>query len=82
MTDEDIVNDCAEAAHEAWLEEKRNRLAIHNPRVPPWDLTWFAENGDNQLVPWDTLSDHIREFDRIVVRAMLGVLRERGYLRD
>lgn len=65
----------ARSAHEAWLYEKRRRLdELGLPR------TWIAENGEEQLVSWDELSESVREFDRIVVRAMLVVLDDRDLL--
>lgn len=73
MTRQEIVDACAEAAHEAWLAEKLRRIDdLGLPR------TWLAENGDEQLVGWDELAEPIRDFDRIVVGAIVDVMEERG----
>lgn len=58
----------AEAAHDAWYAEKSRRLAELGRS------TWPSETGEEQLVPWSQLSEPVREFDRIVVRAILAVV--------
>lgn len=67
------LDKAAKAAHEAWYEEKRCRIMDLNPysSVTP---SWISERGEEQLVPWDFLSEDVREFDRIVVRAMVPVI--------
>jgi hypothetical protein len=72
MTD-DNLDRYAAAAHDAWYVEKVKRLAA---RQVTWammeqPLTWPSETGEEQLVPWSELSEPVREFDRIVVLAIL-----------
>lgn len=52
----------AKAAHEAWWTEKYARGV----------RTWPNENGEEQMLHWDDLSEDVREFDRIVVWAILN----------
>lgn len=80
MTKAEIVEACAEAAHEAWLHEKIARLQAlpHQPGA----LSWPSETGEEQLVTWIVLSESVREFDRIVVGAIVDVMIERGVLPD
>lgn len=54
----------AEVAHNEWLAEKRRRGVT----------TWPNERGVEQMVPYDDLGEDVKEFDRIVVRAIAGVL--------
>lgn len=69
----ELLDECAKAAHEAWMAEKVKRLeALGLPQ------TWLAENGDEQLVHWDMLSEPIRDFDRIVVGAIMETMTEKG----
>lgn len=56
----------SEAAHQAWLAEKIKRLEALG--VP---ITWPSEDGTEQLVDWADLGESVREFDRIVVRAII-----------
>lgn len=76
MTREEVIEACAEAAHEAWLREKRLRLQNLRPAVRVEALSWPSETGEEQLVPWAELSEGVRDFDRIVVRAIMGLIEE------
>lgn len=62
------VEALAAAAHDAWMAEKRRRGVS----------SWPNERGVEQLVPYADLDESIREFDRIVVRAILGALDDFG----
>lgn len=66
----DLRDRFAEAAHNEWLREKRRRGVT----------TWPNEHGVEQMVPWDELGEDVREFDRIVVGAIVGVMVEEGML--
>lgn len=57
----DDVEQLAEAAHEAWMAEKRRRGVT----------SWPNEHGFEQMVPYAELSEDVKEFDRIVVRAIV-----------
>jgi hypothetical protein len=72
QTRQEIVNACAEAAHEAWLAEKQHRL--ENLGI----TSWPSEDGVEQLVHWDVLGESIREFDRIVVGSIVDTMAEKG----
>jgi hypothetical protein len=73
VTREEIIEACAEAAHDAWFVEKSHRLLEH--KLPP---SWPSETGEEQLVPWEMLSEPVREFDRIVVGAIIDAMEEKG----
>lgn len=60
----EYIERLAAAAHDAWLAEKRRRGVG----------SWPNERGFEQMVPYAELPEDVREFDRIVVRAMLGAL--------
>jgi hypothetical protein len=68
MTRAELVEACSEAAHDAWMEEKRQRGVT----------SWPNENGVEQLVPYSDLSEEIRDFDRIVVGAIIDIMQQRG----
>lgn len=61
----DNLEACAEAAHEAWLAEKRRRGVT----------SWPNERGFEQMVSYADCSDDIKEFDRVVVKAIIARLR-------
>lgn len=79
----ELVEACAEAAHDAWYAEKKRRLlqlyAQGVEKHAPWQLSWKNERGHEQLLPWSDIPEDVREFDRIVIGAIIGVLREKGY---
>lgn len=54
----------AEAAHEAWFAEKQRRGVT----------SWPNEHGVEQMVPWAELGEDVRDFDRVVVGAIVGVM--------
>lgn len=62
----------AEAAHEAWYAEKARRGVT----------SWPNEHGVEQMVHWDDLGEDVREFDRVVVQAIVDVLIREGILPD
>jgi hypothetical protein len=57
-----MIEALAEAAHDAWMAEKLRRGVT----------SWPNEAGIEQLVPYAVLDDSIREFDRVVVRAIMA----------
>ena len=73
MKKSDVINDCAKAAHDEWFVEKWDRL-----KTLGLPMSWPSEAGEEQLVPWWQLSEPVREFDRIVVRAILDELERKG----
>jgi hypothetical protein len=56
-TKAELLEQCAEAAHNAWMAEKMRRGVT----------TWPNELGDEQLRPYDELAESVKEFDRIVI---------------
>jgi hypothetical protein len=64
------IEACSRAAHEAWMAEKASRGV----------KTWPNEHGVEQMVHWDQLAEDVREFDRVVVRAVLKAMRDKGLL--
>lgn len=73
MSRQEIVEACAEAAHDAWYSEEARRLLA--AFMPP---SWPSETGEEQLVPWAELSEPVRDFDRVVVGAIYDTLVEKG----
>ena len=65
MTD-DVVERMAEVAHNEWLAEKRRRGVT----------SWPNEHGVEQMLPYSELGEDVREFDRVVVRAIATVLAD------
>lgn len=63
-----LLEECAEAAHNKWLAEKRRRGVT----------TWPNERGFEQMVPYDQCPEDVKEFDRVVVGAIMGVLVKKG----
>lgn len=56
------IEPLAESAHNEWLAEKKRRGCT----------SWPNERGFEQMVPYDQLEEDVKEFDRVVVRAMLN----------
>lgn len=75
MTRQEIVDACAEAAHEAWLEEKLARL-----KALRMSLTWPSELGEEQLVKWSKLTESVKDFDRVVVAAIVDTMVNKGVI--
>jgi hypothetical protein len=74
---EEIIEACSEAAHDAWLAEKTERLRrLWTVGGVPVErqLSWPSETGEEQLVPWSELSEPVRDFDRIVVSAIYDMM--------
>lgn len=71
MTRTELLESCAEAAHNAWMAEKQRRGVT----------TWPNELGDEQLVPYSHLAESVKEFDRIVVGGIMDVLEDRGLVK-
>ena len=65
MASTDLVNAMAEAAHKAWMEAVATQG--YTSRRSPW--------GEECMVPFDQLSERAQEFDRVIVRAILRVLK-------
>lgn len=63
-----LLEACAEAAHNAWMVEKKRRGIT----------TWPNELGDEQLVPYDQLAESVKDFDRIVVGGIMNILKLHG----
>lgn len=64
---EDVLEICAEAAHNEWMREKIRRGVS----------SWPNERGFEQLVLYKYLDEDVKDFDRIVVKAIIEVLE--GY---
>lgn len=64
----DLLEECSEAAHNEWMREKIRRGVT----------TWPNERGYEQLVPYSELSEDVKEFDRIVVGAIMKILSTKG----
>ena len=61
-----IIEAAAERTHEAWMAEKL--------RLNPDLKSWPDARGIEQLAHWDDLDEQIRNFDRVVVAAVLDVV--------
>jgi hypothetical protein len=69
MTTEEIVEAMAESAHNAWWETYV-KLG-YTSRKAAW--------GEEFMVPFDQLSERGKEFDRMIMRAILERLDEEGF---
>jgi hypothetical protein len=65
----DLVEEMARSAHSAWM--RAQRLSGVSSRAAPW--------GEEFMVPFRKLSERGREFDRIIMRAILAAFRRKGY---
>jgi hypothetical protein len=70
MTWEQALEIAAEAAHDEWMDEKVRRGVA----------TWPNEEGIEQLVPYVELTEPIKDFDRIVVGAIIRRLEGAGII--
>jgi hypothetical protein len=60
------VEEVSAKVHEAWMEAKR-RAGI---------TTRKSESGEEQMVPYEQLSEDAKELDRSTVRAVYDAIRE------
>lgn len=67
----EIVEMCAEAVHDKWVETKLSQGITSRP----------AEDGTEQIAPYASLPEHIKDLDRGSVEAVVDVLVDRGVLR-
>jgi hypothetical protein len=68
------VDQLAELEHERWVADNRRRGWTYAPE--PKDA---ERKTSPHMVPWDDLSEEIREYDRIFVRALPAFLARIGY---
>lgn len=66
---EKLVEAMAESAHEAWFQAQTNE-GVHSRK---------AEWGEEFMVPFHQLSERGREFDRVIMRAILKAFDKLGY---
>jgi hypothetical protein len=82
---EPSVEGLAAKVHEGWMAEKqRQGFADHAYSRRCWDRTpgrcAFAEDRHHtDMLPYPELPEHVKEYDRATVRAVLGALRTEGY---
>jgi hypothetical protein len=67
---EELVEELAAAAHDSWMES--TRANGHTSRIS-------QATGEEQMVPYDQLSESIKDFDRNMVRGVLKNLDALGY---
>ena len=63
---DDLTEDIAARVHEAWMETKRQQGVTSRP----------SEWGEEQIVPYDELSERAKDLDRGTVRAVLAALAD------
>lgn len=68
----DEVEFLAELEHRRWVHERLRNGWVQGPRDPMKRTTPY-------LVPWEELSERMRDYDRLFVRLMPELLREQGY---
>ena len=66
---ERIIESMAEHAHDAWMSACR-KLGIESRK---------ADWGEEFMVPFSELSERGKEFDRVIMRAILVALDDEGY---
>lgn len=64
-----LVEIMAEPAHDAWMAAQ-TREGVTSRK---------AEWGEEFMVPFDVLSERGREFDRVIMRAILDAFDRNGY---
>lgn len=69
MDTEELVEKMAESAHNSWWETYK-RLG-YTSRKAAW--------GEEFMVPYDDLSEQGKEFDRMIMRAILGRFDQEGF---
>lgn len=69
---EEQIEDMAELEHERWVLEREEAGWKMGPRDPSKKTTPY-------LLPWDELSEEIKEYDRETVRAIPEILALAGF---
>lgn len=67
--DSNLVDELAEEVHADWMRAKQDDGITSRP----------SADGVEQMVPYEHLPEHIKELDRVTVRAVLRALNARGY---
>lgn len=70
VTREEIIEECAEAVHDKWMATKRAQGVTSRP----------AEDGTEQIAPYATLPEHIKDLDRGSVEAVVDALVDKGLI--
>lgn len=65
-----LVEAMAKSAHDSWWETYK-KLG-YTSRLAPW--------GEEFMVPFEELSEQGKEFDRVIMRAILAAFDREGYL--
>lgn len=65
---DELVEKLAELEHEQWMEWSKSVAGeVSDSRISRWELYW---------VPYDELSEAVKEQDRIWARKVLKILQE------
>lgn len=86
--DATLIEALSEKVHDAWMTEKLKQGFADHPLAPFVDgyeepfcarcsLGKFKHHTD--MLPYADLPEHIKEYDRVTVRAVLGAIDEAGY---
>jgi len=68
LTNADIVEAMAESAHNCWWEAYKQ--LGYTSRLAAW--------GEEFMVPYEQLSEQGKEFDRVIMRAILAAFASQG----
>jgi hypothetical protein len=91
VMDEQLIEALSERVHRGWeLEKQRQGFADHvfRPLTPRGiksevcyaiGCTLPAEQHHADMLPYAELAEHVKEYDRATVRAVLGALTDLGY---
>ena len=60
------IEKVAAKVHEAWMDEKRRQGITSRP----------SADGEEQMVPYEELSNKLQEYDRATVRAVYAAIEE------
>lgn len=64
MTREEVIELCSREAHDQWMQSKRAAGFTSRP----------AEDGTEQMVPYEQLPEHLKDLDRATVRGVVETL--------
>ena len=82
-----LIERLSDRVHQAWMAEKLKQGFADHPfqgeqtnwpcDVPRCGRSDFRHHAD--MLPYNDLPEHIKEYDRVTVRAVLAAIEDEGY---
>jgi hypothetical protein len=85
----ELIEKIAESVHNAWWNEKKEQ-GFHSPEDCPHAIESYQQGSfekfkkncnkcHTDMYPYEELPEHVKEYDRVTVRAVLVILDKNDY---